>query len=187
MIRSWANSATRQFAESGKCKFSGLDEAWAHELLGMLDAAKSLSSISPFRNVGLHALKGDRKGQWAMKVMVHGGFASNSTMEMPMKSKSSTITRKGSLVPIHPGRILGREMETRGLSALALSLCLRVPANRISEIVKGRRGVTAETALRLGRYFKTGPELWTQMQMNYDLAIAEREHGKVVRREVQAA
>jgi len=79
------------------------------------------------------------------------------------------------------------EMESRGLSALALSLHLRVPANRISEIVKGRRGITAETALRLGRFFETGPELWIQLQMNYDLAMAEKEHGKTIRREVQVA
>ena len=79
------------------------------------------------------------------------------------------------------------EMEARGLSALALALKLRVPANRISEIVKGRRAVTAETALRLGRYFKTGPEIWSRMQMNYDLATAEKEHGKTIRREVQTA
>jgi len=104
-----------------------------------------------------------------------------------MKSKSSTIIRRGLLVPVHPGRILGREMEARGLSALALALSLRVPANRISEIIKGRRSVSAETALRLGYYFQTGPELWTQLQMNYDLAMAEREHGKTIRREVQAA
>ena len=104
-----------------------------------------------------------------------------------MKSKSSTIIRRGLLVPVHPGRILRREMEARGLSALALALSLRVPANRISEIIKGRRSVSAETALRLGYYFQTGPELWTQLQMNYDLAMAEREHGKTIRREVQAA
>jgi addiction module HigA family antidote len=78
-------------------------------------------------------------------------------------------------------------MAARDLSALALGLSLRVPPNRISEIVKGRRAITAETALRLGRYFKTGPELWTQLQMNYDLAVAEREHGKTIRKEVQAA
>lgn len=68
MIGSWANSATRRFAETGKSKFSGLDEAAAHELLSMLDAAKSLSQISPYRSVALHALKGNRKGQWAITV-----------------------------------------------------------------------------------------------------------------------
>lgn len=79
------------------------------------------------------------------------------------------------------------EMEARGLSAQALALKLRVPANRISEIVGERRGITAETALRLGRYFGTGPELWNNLQSNYDLTIAEREHGKTVRREVEVA
>ena len=68
MIKSWANSATRQFAEEGKCKFSGLDEDEALEMLAMLDAATSLQDISPLKSVGLHKLKGDRKEQWAMRV-----------------------------------------------------------------------------------------------------------------------
>ena len=68
MIRSWANSATRQFAEDGKSKFSGLDEDRAMELLATLDAATSLSDLSPLRSVGLHKLTGDRKGVWAMTV-----------------------------------------------------------------------------------------------------------------------
>lgn len=68
MIRSWANSATRKFAEDGKSKFSGLDEDAAIELLAALDAASSLGDLSPLRSVGLHKLGGDRKGCWAMTV-----------------------------------------------------------------------------------------------------------------------
>lgn len=68
MIKSWGNRATRQFAEEGKCKFSGLDEDKAMEMLAMLDAATSLQDISPLKSVGLHKLKGDRKEQWAMTV-----------------------------------------------------------------------------------------------------------------------
>ena len=68
MIRSWGNSATRRFAEDGKCKFSGLDEEAAMELLAILDAATSLNDISPLKSIGLHKLKGDRKEQWAMTV-----------------------------------------------------------------------------------------------------------------------
>jgi proteic killer suppression protein len=68
MIRSWANSATRQFAESGKSKFSGLDADAATELLGALDAATSLKDLSPLKSLGLHKLTGARKGQWAMTV-----------------------------------------------------------------------------------------------------------------------
>ena len=68
MIQSWANSATRQFAETGKCKFSGLDIEAAQDLLGALDAATSLKDLSPLKSLGLHKLDGDRKGQWSMTV-----------------------------------------------------------------------------------------------------------------------
>jgi toxin HigB-1 len=68
VIRSWANTATRQFAETGKSKFSGLDPEVADEVLSMLEAATSLADISPLKSVGLHPLKGDRKGQWAMTI-----------------------------------------------------------------------------------------------------------------------
>jgi toxin HigB-1 len=68
MIKSWANAATRRFAKTGKSKFSGLDHEAADEMLAMLDAATSLSDISPLKSVGLHPLKGDRKGQWAMTI-----------------------------------------------------------------------------------------------------------------------
>ncbi len=68
MIRSWANSTTRRFAQEGKSKFSGLDEEAAIELLAILDAATSLNDMSPLKSTGLHKLKGNRKGQWAMTV-----------------------------------------------------------------------------------------------------------------------
>jgi toxin HigB-1 len=68
MIRTWANSATRRFAEDGKSKFSGLDTEAAIELLSVLDAATSLNDLSPLKSVGLHKLSNDRKGQWAMTI-----------------------------------------------------------------------------------------------------------------------
>lgn len=91
------------------------------------------------------------------------------------------------MIRVHPGRILAREMEARGLTAHALALKLRVPANRISEIVAGRRGISPETALRLGRYFGTGAELWMRLQADFDLQEAEKALGKTIRREVEAA
>ena len=97
------------------------------------------------------------------------------------------VSRQRSKRAVHPGAILAMEMEARGLSALALSLKLRVPPNRISEIVAGRRGITPETALRLGHFFGTGAEIWSRLQVAYDLAMAEREHGAAIRREVEAA
>lgn len=68
MIKTWKNSATRNFAEKGKNKFSGLDADAADDMIDALNAATALSDLSPLRSVHLHALKGDRKGQWAMNI-----------------------------------------------------------------------------------------------------------------------
>lgn len=68
MIRSWGSGATRRFYETGKHKFPGLDGDVAIELLAALDEAVSLGELSPLKSVGLHRLKGDRKGQWAMTI-----------------------------------------------------------------------------------------------------------------------
>jgi addiction module HigA family antidote len=85
------------------------------------------------------------------------------------------------LDPIHPGEILEEEfMKPLGLSANALARAIHVPVTRVSEIVRGRRGVTADTALRLGRFFATTPELWLGLQTEYDLRIARRDLEKTI-------
>jgi addiction module HigA family antidote len=91
------------------------------------------------------------------------------------------------LPPVHPGVTLAEEMAARGLSANALALRLRVPANRLSDIVRGHRSISAETALRLGRYLGTGAKFWVDLQAHYDLAVAEREHGAAIERDVEPA
>jgi toxin HigB-1 len=68
MIKTWATAATQRFAEEGKCKFSGLDEEAALEMLAALAAASSLKDLSPLKSICLHKLKGGRKGQWAMTI-----------------------------------------------------------------------------------------------------------------------
>jgi addiction module HigA family antidote len=79
-------------------------------------------------------------------------------------------------VPVHPGALLREDfLVPLHLSANALALALHVPVTRISEIVRERRGITADTALRLARYFGTTPDFWMKMQMSYDLALASRE------------
>jgi addiction module HigA family antidote len=88
---------------------------------------------------------------------------------------------------VHPGRTLAAELASRGLSAHALALKLRVPANRLSEIIVGKRGISVETALRLGRYFGTGASFWAQLQTQYDLALAEEQLGKRIDAEVERA
>ena len=90
------------------------------------------------------------------------------------------------LDPIHPGEILYEEfMEPLALSSNALAFALRVPATRIGEIVRGRRSITPDTALRLGRYFVTSPDLWFGLQTEYDLRVAVRKLSAQVESEVQ--
>jgi addiction module HigA family antidote len=92
---------------------------------------------------------------------------------------------KNRMRPIHPGEILREEyMKPMGLSANALALALRVPATRISEILKERRGVTPDTALRLAKYFKTDPQSWMHLQNDYDLKVAVELHGSEIDRDV---
>lgn len=91
------------------------------------------------------------------------------------------------MLPVHPGEALRLEMDARGLSANALALALRVPSGRITDILGGKRSISPETALRLGRYFGTGAELWLNLQTAYDLATAENELGERINNEVQPA
>ena len=78
------------------------------------------------------------------------------------------------LSPVHPGEILRKEfLEPMGLSRNRLAMALHVPARRINEIVLGKRGVTADTALRLSRYFGMSPQFWLGLQMDYELDVAE--------------
>lgn len=78
-------------------------------------------------------------------------------------------------------------MAPLGLTANRLALDLRIPPNRLSEIIRGRRSITADTALRLGRYFKTSPEMWLGLQADYELRKARVEVGKRIEREVLPA
>ena len=79
----------------------------------------------------------------------------------------------------HPGRVLKAELEARGVSASQLALKIRVPANRITSILRGERAVTAETALRLGRFLGTGPAFWMNLQTAYDISVIEDKKGRV--------
>jgi addiction module HigA family antidote len=88
---------------------------------------------------------------------------------------------------VHPGRVLRREIEARGLSANALALALRTPSGRITDILNGKRGISPETAMRLGRYFGNSARFWLNLQMAYELAVAERDLGALITVEVAPA
>ena len=91
------------------------------------------------------------------------------------------------MVPIHPGRVLRRELAVRGISANHLALALRVPSGRITSILNGKRAISADTALRLACHFGTSAEFWMKLQSRYDLAVAERDHGARIAAEVDRA
>ena len=100
-------------------------------------------------------------------------------MSIPRPEKGWNITRP----PVHPGEILREElMKPHGISINALALELHVPITRISEIVNERRGITADTALRLGHWFGTSPEFWLNLQTLYELRLARKELGDRVKK-----
>ena len=86
---------------------------------------------------------------------------------------------------IHPGEILADELEELGLSASALARSLHIPTNRITQILNGQRGITADTALRLGRWFGTGAELWLNLQKSYELRSAEQLSGEEIQKTIK--
>lgn len=89
------------------------------------------------------------------------------------------------LPPVHPGEILHEDlMKPMGISINRLARDLRVPPTRASEIVNGKRGLSADTALRLARYFGTTPEFWMNLQAAYDLAVAQRASAERIARDV---
>lgn len=90
------------------------------------------------------------------------------------------------LPPVHPGEVLLEDfMKPLGLSQYRVAQDIGVPSLRVSQIVNGKRAVTADTALRLSRYFGTSPDVWLRLQARYDLEVAEREYGDRIAREVK--
>jgi addiction module HigA family antidote len=90
------------------------------------------------------------------------------------------------MAPVHPGEVLQEEIAARGLTAHALGLKLRIPANRLTEIINGKRGISPDMALRLSRYLGPGAAFWMNLQSQYDLAMAEKRLGAKIKAEVEA-
>lgn len=86
---------------------------------------------------------------------------------------------------IHPGVHIANELEELGMSAAELARALDIPANRLTEIIRGRRGITADTALRLARWLGTSPQLWMNLQQNYELRLAQEQNGDAIERRVK--
>jgi addiction module HigA family antidote len=87
----------------------------------------------------------------------------------------------------HPGRLLKRELEARGMSANRLALDLGVPSGRITDILNGRRGITADTAVRLGCYFGNRAQFWLDLQSQHEIALVERDRDAEITQRVRPA
>ncbi len=85
------------------------------------------------------------------------------------------------LTPIHPGEHLGEELDALDMSAAALARKLRVPTNRVTQILNGTRSITGDTALRLAHFFGTSPQFWLNLQSLYELRIAQKKAGKSIK------
>ena len=102
-----------------------------------------------------------------------------------MQVDTGEFTMADKIPPVHPGEVLHEDyLIPMGISQNQLALSMRVPPNRISEIIQGKRAITAETALRLARAIGTSPDFWLNLQMYYDLRIAEESLAGVLEREV---
>jgi addiction module HigA family antidote len=121
--------------------------------------------------------------------MISGASASRGPKKDRPMSKSSITTRANATpnrVTAHPGEILNEEfLKPLRMSVNALAIALRVPATRIGAIVKGERSVTADTALRLARFYGTSPEFWMNLQAMHDLTKARMESGEAIARDVR--
>ena len=91
------------------------------------------------------------------------------------------------MFPVHPGQLLKRELRARSLSANRLAIELKLPSGRITDIINGKRGISPDTALRLGRFFGNSARFWLNLQLNYELSIAERSIGEKIRDEIKPA
>ena len=90
-------------------------------------------------------------------------------------------------LPTHPGKILKRELEVRGLSANKVALALGVPSGRITDILNGKRAITPDTAIRLGEFFGNSPLFWLNLQTKHDLVATDLERGARIRAQVRAS
>jgi antitoxin HigA-1 len=118
--------------------------------------------------------------------MISGGSASRGLKALrDRRTRNRGLSLEGSempRIPIHPGEHLADELPELGISARELARTIRVPATRITDILRGRRGITGDTALRLGQYFGMSPDFWMNLQKLYELDLARQELRRSARR-----
>ena len=179
MIVSFGDKRTREFAEGKLVKaFSGFARQ-AEMKLDQLEAATAVRDLAALPGNRLEALKGDRKGQysirindqWRLLLWQQDGAHRVEIVDYHQERDMAEL-----LEEIHPGEILREEfMKPMGITARQLAADIDVSPSRISELVNGRRPITADTALRLGLYFGMDARFWMNLQTEYDIRVATRE------------
>jgi addiction module HigA family antidote len=174
-----------------------------------LASVPDLAALGQKRGNRLEALRGDRAGQHSIRVndqwricfvwrsdgpheVEFADHHRGMVMVVTMKDLEaglvdlSDVVEPGAerLPPVLPGEILADWMEDAGLTAYGLARALHVPRNRVGAILAGKRAISGDTALRLGRYFGTGASFWMSLQARFDLEAAERGAGAAIEREV---
>jgi antitoxin HigA-1 len=188
-IRSFRDRFTEQlYAGSFVKRFSGIEKR-ALRKLDTLHNARDLNDLRAPPANQLEALWETGADSIRSGSMISGASALYGPRRARLMSKSSTTTKRVAMpnrVTTHPGEVLAEEfLKPLGMSVNALALALRVPATRIGAIVKGERSVTADTALRLARFFGTSAEFWMNMQAVHDLTKAQMERGVAIARDVR--
>jgi addiction module HigA family antidote len=181
MIKSFACRDTEKLFNDQRVRRFQSFERQARKRLMVLHAAPSLEALMLNPGNKFHSMKGDRKGQYAISINKqwrvcfewHSGNALNTQIVDYHWGKNMNTNKL--LDPITPGEILREDfMDQLGISINKLSRDLSVPPNRISAIVNGKRAITADTALRLQRYFGVEAQFWLNLQTEYDLRIMKR-------------
>ena len=159
--------------------------------LAVPDSAGTLGDLAGLPSDRLELLRGERAGQHGIRINAQWRICFHWTDEGPCdvgivdhhRGRSDMNAGDG-MKPVHPGEILRNELDEIWLSAKALSKALGVPGNRVTMILNGWRGVSADTALRLARYFGTTPQLWLNLQKTWELRQAEMVAGQEIARRV---
>ena len=181
MIRSFKDREVEKIFNRVRSRKLPVDlQRTALRKLRMLNRAINLNDLRVPPSNRLEKMKGDRADQYSIRInnqwRICFNWSGNDAFEVEIVDYHRGYIIMGSkkLSPLHPGEILQKEfLEPIGLSQNKLAMALHVPARRINEIVLGKRGVTADTALRLSRYFGMSPQFWLGLQMDYELDVAE--------------
>jgi len=186
MISSYRDRRTESFARGDFVSaFQGFADQ-AGRRLAILHAATSLDDLRGLRGNRLEALGGDRQGQYSIRINNRrricfewsGGAPGPANVEITdyHQRRETTMLQHAA----HPGEVLKEELDELGITPTELARQIAVPANRMSQIINGKRSITGDTALRLGHWFRTDPQFWMNLQTQFELVTARKAAGESI-------